>query len=213
MCADLDCAKGPTILYTTMIFPRLKENEHEISFEIFLRVCYLEMVQILSVNKRYHGIKGGENMQEEEMLVYVREVNRKCQKRMESRENLVLDIEENIARNSRQRILVVLDQIKSLGRFKDVWPASEKSNPFEKRCAMAKARQHFHGGNIEMFYMFQGSGKNYIGDQEYEIHQGDLWLLGKSVYHGIALNDDAIIMNVLFEPEITSDLYEDPACQ
>ena len=152
-------------------------------------------------------------MQEEELLAYVREENRKCLEQLEARENPVLDIEERVKYGRERKIFVSLDQIKSLGKFKDIWPENEKTYSFEKRCGMAQKKQHFHGGNIEAVYMFQGGGKMYVGSREYEIRPGDLWLLGKSVYHGIALKDDAIIMNVIFSPTIMSDLYEDPFCQ
>lgn len=152
-------------------------------------------------------------MLEEELLAYVREENRKCREKLEARENPLLDIEEKVKYGKERKIFVNIDQVKYLGNFKDIWPESEKSYSFEKRCSSAEQKQHGHKGHIELTYMFQGSGKNYVGDREYDIKQGDLWLMGKSLYHGIALQDDAIIMNINFMPDIMADLYEDPFCQ
>lgn len=152
-------------------------------------------------------------MQEEKLLAYVREENRKYREKLEARENPLLDLEEKFKYGTERNIFVNMDQVKSLGNFKDIWPENEKSYSFEKRCGSAQQKQHRHNGHIELTFVFQGSGKNYVGDQEYEIKQGDLWLMGKSLYYGIALQDDAIIMNINFIPEIMADLYENSFCQ
>lgn len=154
-------------------------------------------------------------MNEKEFMEYVDLVSKEASEQMERMPDIPAYIRDFQEQTEEYDFLIVTDRVKFLKRYRDVWPENEVHHSYQHRRQAAKTKHHFHEGKLELIYLVKGEAVNFVGSREIAMKQGDLCLMGKSAYHGIALSDDAVVLNMLVRPECLKDLIRKkslPSC-
>lgn len=61
---------------------------------------------------------------------------------------------------------------------------------------------HTHADFYELVIVMNGSATHIVNNEEYQIHRGDVFVIGNDIAHGYTNPSDFQICNIMFQPEI-----------